>query len=161
MLLIQICLSHTMKIFSHHAKKHIKRGNRTTVMYAYSLIAHSKCLSGFQDAVEHMFTLSKKENDIFKNSKRWIDKKVLELGCAQESEKAAESSDDLKEIANSQSNNQFSEDPRKEDVYLRKCKRSNFYQLALQIHGNIRKILKQKNVSISLFKKDFISFKSI
>ena len=73
LLIVQICMSHTMEIFTFHAKKYITKGHRSLIVYACSVLVNSSKFSQLQDAIEHLFTmlLSEKENSHLQKSKRW------------------------------------------------------------------------------------------
>ena len=142
-LIIQLCLSHTMKMFSYHTKRALPKSHRKIIMNACSITANSKNLGDFKEAVTHLFTmlLSEQENVHTKESKNWIENQAELLGEDKNDLQGKEINDD-EEISedDTDSHYAFSEDPREEDKGLiEQCKRSRFYKIGLTIFNDVAK----------------------
>ena len=139
MTILHLCLSHVMKCFSFHSKKHFRKHEKRFLMFCCSILVNCDSIGDFKNALLNLFTIliSKNETSFTENAITWLEHEADKLGDVKLTFSSFDS-DEEQEMGNCDND---------DDKVFKSCKGSKFYDLAKDIEKSIKQNMETEDTS--------------
>ena len=132
-------ISHVMKCFSFHSKKHFGKHEKRFIMFCCCILVNCDSIGDFKNALLNLFTIwiSKNKTSFTENAITWLEHEADKLGDVKLTFSSFDS-DEEQEMGNCDND---------DDKVFKSCKRSKFYDLAKDIEKSIKQNMETEDTS--------------